>query len=60
METHYDWTAVMKKVLGACGVGSCLDNIKAKCEEEVTDWLYMVECPVPRVPHSTVVWRYYR
>ena len=43
METYYDWTAVMKKVLGACGVGSCLEDIEVKCELEVTDWLYTYE-----------------
>ena len=40
METLNDWTAVLKKVLGACGVGSCPEDTEVKCELEVTDWLY--------------------
>ena len=39
LETLYDWTDVMKKVLGASGVYGCLNKCEDMCKEDVTDWL---------------------
>ena len=39
LETCCDWTAVMKKMLGATRDYGCLEDIEDNCEEEVKDWL---------------------
>lgn len=39
LEHCLDWTGVIKKLLGACEVSSCLEDIEDMCKEEVTDWL---------------------
>ena len=59
LETCYDWTDVMKKVLGATRSYGCLEDIEDKCEEEVRDWLATFNgwgllhslLPLPRYRH---------